>query len=681
MKMPSLIARAALPVALLISVWSGPAAALERQPARAASLPASTAEGRVVVKFRDDSGWRKQILAASRGDGDRVSTATSVQHLLQQRADALGQRHGLALQALGAVDERSQVVRARGVDSVRLAAALAADPQVEWAVPDGRRRALRVPNDPLYGPSPAPSSGPASGQWYLKPPAGTSLVTGDEVLAGINAQGAWDITTGHSSVIVAVLDTGIRPEHPDLQGKVVSGYDLVDPEISNDGNGPDPDASDPGDWVSASEAGQAPYNDCDEADSSWHGTKVAGLIAAATHNAVGMAGAGWNVRVQPVRVLGKCFGYDSDIVKGMRWAAGLSVPGLPANANPSKVINLSLGGEGACTAVYSQAINEVLARNVVVVAAAGNTTGRAVSVPANCPGVIGVAALRHIGTKVGFSDVGPEISIAAPGGNCVNVGASDPCLYPLLSTTNTGTTRPAGSSYTNAFDISVGTSFSSPLVAATAALMVTANRSLTPAGVTAAMKATARAFPQSGAPADPDTGAIPVCHAPNGTDQLQCYCTTSTCGAGMLDAYRAVRSVARLEAYVGAVPSSAAGQPLTLQATPVLPEGRTVASYQWTLVAGNGVVASLDGVPTDQSTLTVTPATNGSFVVRLTVTDDSGATSTSEQAVTVGGSSTPTPPPAPPSDDGGGGGGAMSAWWLAALALAVAVSRPRRRRA
>ncbi len=147
------------------------------------------------------------------------------------------------------------------------------------------------------------------------------------------------------------------------------------------------------------------------------------------------------------------------------------------------------------------------AAGAVVVAAAGNSEGLAAGSPANCPGVIGVSALRHVGTKVGFSDVGPEISIAAPGGNCVNVGANQPCLYPILTTADSGTKGPVSPIYTDSFNASLGTSFSSPLVAATAALMLSVQPSLTPAAVRAAIMSSARPFPASGLPPDPTTGS------------------------------------------------------------------------------------------------------------------------------------------------------------------------------
>ena len=160
--------------------------------------------------------------------------------------------------------------------------------------------------------------------------------------------------------------------------------------------------------------------------------------------------------------------------------------------------------------------------------------------PANCRGVIAVAGLRHAGTKVGFSSLGPEVAISAPGGNCVNTAASSACLYPILTTTDSGETVPAGSTYTDSYNTSVGTSFSAPLVAAAAALVLSVHSEMTPQEVTRLLQATARPFPALGSV--PSSSSAPECTTPQynlrGTpvDQLECYCTTATCGAGMLDA-------------------------------------------------------------------------------------------------------------------------------------------------
>ena len=261
--------------------------------------------------------------------------------------------------------------------------------------------------------------GPEVGQWYLRAPAG-------ELQSAVNAEAAWDLATGSAGVVVAVIDTGVLADHLDLAGQVLPGYDMVsDVPSANDGNGRDADASDPGDWITAAEdsAPNGDFHNCGVDSSSWHGTKIAGIIGAAANNGLGMAGTAWGVKILPVRVLGKCGGYDSDIQAGMRWAAGLNVPGVPANPNPARIVNLSLGGSGDCNAStgYPAVIAELQAAGTAVVAAAGNSAGHAVELPANCPGVIAVAGLRHVGSKVGFSDLGAAIAISAPAGNCVNI--------------------------------------------------------------------------------------------------------------------------------------------------------------------------------------------------------------------------------------------------------------------
>ena len=488
---------------------------------------------RVIVKLKADSSLlREQVLSASAYEIGR--------------AHALGQRLGLAMSAGSMVSDRTQVVFASGITSAELAQRLALESDVEYAVPDQRRHHFVAPNDPLYADG-VGGNGPAVGQWYLRAPTGA-------VQSSINVEPAWGLTTGSPSVVVAVLDTGVRFEHPDLLavaagGNLLAGYDMIsDAAVANDGDGRDPDPSDPGDWLTQAEISQrgGPFFQCSTTpeSSSWHGTQTAGLIAALTNNGIGIASVGRNVRVLPVRVLGKCGGFDSDIIAGMRWAAGMTVPGVPANPNRARVINMSLGGEGACNAAYQDAVAAINAAGTVIVASAGNSAGHAVGVPANCAGVIAVAGLRHVGTKVGFSDLGPEIAISAPGGNCVNITAGSPCLYPILTTSNSGATSPVAPIYTDSFNASLGTSFSAPLVAGTVALMLSAQPALTPLQVRLVLEATARPFPVTSS--DNTGGTVIQCTAPqfdslgNPVDQLQCLCTIDTCGAGMLDAGAAV---------------------------------------------------------------------------------------------------------------------------------------------
>ena len=492
----------------LLSHPLGAAASAERGPARRVAAP--TAEdaslARVIVKYRSDSALMRPQVAGREAP-------------LPQHAATLARRLSLPLADGRVLGSRTQALRGTGLSSTQLVRRLAAQSDVEWAVPDRRRHWYAVPSDPYY-PGGQTTITPTVGQWYLRAPDST-------LVSAINAAGAWDLGIGSASITVAVIDTGVRFDHPDLATKLYPGYDFIaDRSTANDGGGRDSDASDPGDWTSDNFCGDGGAAE----DSSWHGTQVSGLIAAARNNGQGIAGVGGNVMLLPVRVLGRCGGYDSDIIAGMRWAAGVS--SLPvSNPHPARVLNMSLGGSGSCDASYRDVVNEITAAGVTIVAAAGNDTGHAVGVPANCLGVIAVAGVRHLGSKVGYSSIGPEVTIAAPAGNCVNIESNAPCLYPLMSTTNLGTTGPGANGYTDSFKSTLGTSFSSPLVAGTAALMLSINPSLTPAQVRAALKAGSRRFPTSGA----DAGTL-ACAAPSTADQLECYCTTTTCGAGLLDA-------------------------------------------------------------------------------------------------------------------------------------------------
>ena len=672
--------------------------------AAAETAVADNTQARVIVKFKADAqSLRKQALSAS-----GVATASAAQMSAAQisatqmhtaQADSLGTRTGLTLRAGMGVAERTQVMFASGMTSAQLAERLTKDGEVEYAVPDERKRRMAIPNDSLYFSGPV-STGPATGQWYLRPNAGA-------VKSSIDVQAAWDITIGSPTIVVADLDSGIRFDHTDLQrvangGNILPGYDMVSNlGTANDGDGRDADPSDPGDWVTAAEANLVggEFYKCTSQDStgryraedsSWHGTQTAGLIAASTNNGIGMASVGRTVRLLPVRVLGKCGGFDSDIIAGMRWAAGLVVAGVPTNPTPARVINMSLGGGGACSAAYQAAMAEISAVKVVVVASAGNSAGHAVSSPANCPGVVAVAALRHVGTKVGFSDLGPEIALSAPGGNCVNVAANTPCLYPILTTSNSGTTQPfAGSSvYTDSFGFSLGTSFSAPLVSGTVALMLSARPSLNPAEVLTLLKGTARAFPTAGGD-NGDGTAVKQCTAPQydaankPIDQTQCYCTTTTCGAGMLDAGAAVTlSAQAVLARIEVSPESPAyDQVITLSASPSLTApGRSIVSYTWTLNDGGGIVARLNGA-TNASSTTVNASGAGAFTVTLTVVDDLGARSATPVTVNVSAVRVLIGPPV--EVGGGGGGGALGGVWLALLALATLLvyrSRPKSRR-
>ena len=285
----------------------------------------------------------------------------------------------------------------------------------------------------------------------------------------------------------------------------MSGYDFItDTAVSNDGNGRDADASDPGDAIVAGECGSG-YPTQDQS-SSWHGTHVAGTIAAVTNNGTGVAGVAFGAKVQPVRVLGKCGGYTSDIADAIIWASGGTVSGVPANATPARVLNLSLGGSGTCDTTTQNAINSARSRNAVVVVAAGNSNANAANYsPASCTGIVTVAAVNRSGGRAYYSNYGSVVEVAAPGGDMTSAAANG-----ILSTLNAGTTTPGADVYA----YYQGTSMATPHVAGVVALMLAKNASLTPDQVITMLQSTARAFPA----------------------------TCSQCGAGIVDAAAAVKA-------------------------------------------------------------------------------------------------------------------------------------------
>jgi len=313
---------------------------------------------------------------------------------------------------------------------------------------------------------------------------------------GLNAIDGWQRTRGATGTVVAVIDTG-STAHSDAGG-VVQGYDFVsDALIGNDGDGRDSDPSDPGDWITAGEAdGTAAggfFLGCDQSISSWHGTHVSGIINASA-NGFGTVGVAPDVSVEHVRVLGKCGGYLSDIVAGIIWAAGGSVAGVPDNANPADVINMSLGGTGTCRLSEQAAIDFAVSQNVTVVAAAGNEGKDASRFnPGNCAGVITVGATDTEGKRADFSNYGDTVDVSAPG-------------VAIYSTLNSGLRGPSAESY----EFYSGTSMATPFVAGLVALMLTRSPSLTPSEVLSSLATNATVFP--GGRCD-DLNAVKTCGA------------------------------------------------------------------------------------------------------------------------------------------------------------------------
>jgi serine protease len=303
---------------------------------------------------------------------------------------------------------------------------LAADPRIESIEPDAVMQPLAVPNDTMF-----------AQQWHFH-----------EFAGGINLPSAWDLSTGSDAIRIAIIDTGVLP-HAELAARTIGGFDFIaDTARSNDGDGRDGNAADPGDYG------------CNGSASSWHGTHVAGTIGAASNNGAGVTGINWVSRLVPVRVMGKCGGYSSDIIDGMRWAAGIDVPGVAANPYPVRVENLSLGGSGTCSDAFQSAVNDRRRAWHRGRRGGGQQQCRLASTqPASCSGVISVAATTRQGGRAGYSNFGAKVTIAAPGG-----GGSDA----ILSTLNNGSTTPGADSYA----WFQGTSLATPHVSGVVSLML-----------------------------------------------------------------------------------------------------------------------------------------------------------------------------------------------------------------
>jgi serine protease len=293
---------------------------------------------------------------------------------------------------------------------------------------------------------------------------------------GINLPKAWNYTRGTKSVVVAVIDSGIT-KHPDLDSQVVPGYDFVsDPKISNDGDGWDSDPSDPGDYEIDSRGNFQ--------DSGWHGTHVAGIIAAAS-NVIGTTGVAPSVLIQPIRAMGIGGGTRADLIMAINWAAGLNVPGVPRNPTPAKVINLSIGTSGIsiCDDIANlgpsfstgQALKAAKAAGVTTITAAGNeNTDARFSYPGNCFPTINVGATGFSGDRAWYSNFtaataqGVGVDISAPGGDSRDQDQAPQLTKgKIFSTSNDGQSKPGKPTYR----AEEGTSMAAPVVAGVIALL------------------------------------------------------------------------------------------------------------------------------------------------------------------------------------------------------------------
>ncbi|GKQ37410.1 S8 family serine peptidase, partial [Streptomyces sp. A012304] len=554
-----LISAAAISAALLTAASTASVAVAQDGTPQAAAVPTAQTEAapgtpaeRLIVGYKSGAEEAKSNPAAE-ADAAAKGKEAGEDVDFQRRLGT-----GAALVDLG-----ENLTKA---DVAEVVAEYRADPQVAYVVPDRLNKPKADPNDTEY-----------SKQWDLF-----------EATAGMNVPGAWNTTTG-TGVTVAVIDTGYVA-HSDLAANIVGGYDFIaDTAVAVDGNGRDSNPADPGDWYNANECGAG----IPASNSSWHGTHVAGTIAAVTNNSKGVAGIAYGAKISPVRVLGKCGGYDSDIIDAITWASGGTVSGVPANTNVAKVINMSLGGDGACSSATQSAINAAVNRGTTVVVAAGNENDNVANhSPGNCNNVISVAATSRTGAKASYSNFGSLVDISAPGGQTSTGTANG-----ILSTLNSGTKTPSTENYA----YYQGTSMATPHIAGLAALMKSANSSLTPAQIESAIKSNARALP----------GAC-----------------SGGCGAGLADAAKTVQAVS------GSSGGSTGGTTFTNTTAVSIPDNGSAIESSIAVTGRTGNAPSTLQVGVD-----ITHTYRGDLVVDLIAPDGTAyrlkASSTSDSADNV----------------------------------------------
>ena len=668
----------------------------------------------------------------------RTSGVAAVQmERVEDRAMRLSRVNGINLAPARNLFGRTDVMLLDHTPSraemLSILARLNADPGVEYAEPDQVRYIqdfpATAPDDPRFVAG-SDQFGSWVGQWYLLPSSATTP-------AAISAMTAWPASQGQG-VVVAVLDTGVIAGHPDLVNHIpLPGYDFVSCDQGNftsttttalgatqgvdlcsaSGNSASydfanyssavknqnwhADGGDPGDFITVADLSLTVFQQagCTSAvPSSWHGTKVAGIIGAIANNAEGIVGVAPMTTLLPVRVAGACRGaLVSDLAAAILWAAGQTVTisnGTIASSPPANIINISLGAPTPCSATEQDAIDTATKAGVLIVAAAGNEGG-AIDAPANCTGVVSVVGLRHTGDKMPTSSLSSDAvaaTIAAPGGDCVNTRVTDPCLYDIESTSDASETSPSQTPgfYTYSLldqnylnnggnpenEANIGTSFAAPMVSGVAALMLAANANLTAGQVIARLQSSALPFPTTSPDSSPKPAACAIASTAadsNGnfsepTTPTECICTTATCGAGMLNAAAAVS--AATAAFVQITPSSTSGFPgqkISLNGSgSTAAKGYQIVAYQWT----TNPPLSDQIINPNQPIATLVVPSFRSIGVTLTITDNAGAQASASVTIesAVGAAF-------------GRSGGVLQPVWLAALGVLALWQLQRRVRA
>ena len=666
-------------------------------------LPASVKQerepsiSRLIVKLRDTN--MAQAMSAGRVQALTVRAGVGMKTLRAMGGGA----------TLMALDNPVRLSEAKGI-----AARLATDPMVEYAEPDVMMKVQLTPTDVdfdrrqwnLFAPT-ADYTGAVMSAVMPPPAPKTAKAAGAS-----NLPTAWDMTTGASSVVVAVIDTGIV-NHPDLNGsallppapafntyvaggRFLPGYDFVSANAgapvlpagfveNNDGDpGRDDDPSDPGNAVTGGEKAQFP-DECDDGipgntPSNWHGSHTAGIIAATANNTLAatvgsVAGIGFGgVRILPVRALGKCGGSLSDIFDAINWSIGQPVMGVAQTnpvANRPQVISLNFGGilGEACPSTLQGIINFAVANNIVVVAPTGNDGDFELRSPANCVGVIAVTAHAINGENSSYSNIGPAGAGAQPtisaagGGTPAALGATpggdgidDPNWngFYIWSTGLCGTTDPSSAGGCTPA-IQAGPAVVPRIGTSAAAAQV--------AGVAALVKSKAPSATALQVSSAITTSARPFpdlssC-APGRVWGAQNGIQPARCGIGMLDATRALQAAG--PPIVVTAPSAVtvgAGQAATFTIDAI-----GVVSYQWTRAG-----AAIAGATAASYTTPALAAADNNVAYAVVMTNTFGSTTSPAAVVTVsgGGSNSPS-----------SGGGALPFWQLVLLSALLLAGRVR----